>query len=121
LVVADASTAPDLFDEFWALYPKKLKKADARKSWQTKVIKTKTPPDQVLAALRSHIVQWQTEREYPRFVPHPTTWLNGRRWHDEPQQAPLKAVSGGWQPYRNPADDAVWDEPLLPPNPREDQ
>jgi hypothetical protein len=33
---------------------------------------------------------------------------------------PLRAVVGGYQPYRNPTDDSVWDEPLLPPNPREE-
>lgn len=27
----------------------------------------------------------------------------------------LKAVSGGYQPYRNPTDDSVWDEPLISP------
>lgn len=111
MVVADAPTVPDPFDEFWALYPNKVKKQDARKSWQTKVIKTRTDPALVLTALRVHIVQWQSGREYPRFVPHPTTWLNGRRWLDETQPSPLQAVSGdGYQPYRNP-DPSEYDEP----------
>lgn len=114
--LADTSADPALtldvddgFDEFWKLYPNKVKKQDARKSWLGKVVKTKTDPALVLAALRGHIVRWQAGREYPRFVPHPTTWLNGRRWLDELGQSPLKAVVGGYQPYRNP-DPSAYDE-----------
>lgn len=109
------TTAPPLdgFDEFWALYPNKVKKQDARKSWHTKVVKTKTDPALVMAALRAHIVRWQNEREYPRFVPHPTTWINGQRWLDELDERPLRAVSGGYQPYRNPSPDD-YDAPMFP-------
>lgn len=113
LVVADATPVSDGFDDFWVLYPKKVKKQDAKKSWTTKVTKLKTDPALVLTALRGQIVGWQSGREYPRFVPDPTTWLNGRRWLDEPQ-APLAAVSGdGYQPYRNPTDPDAYDGDLI--------
>lgn len=32
----------------------------------------------------------------------------------------LRAVSGGYVPWQNPADQSVYDEPLLPPNPTEE-
>lgn len=98
--LADTSAAPTLpldvddgFDEFWQLFPNKVKKQDAKKSWRVKVVKTKTDPALVLAALRAHIIRWQSERDYPKYVPHPTTWLNGSRWHDD-LGSHLKAVSG---------------------------
>jgi hypothetical protein len=110
---------PPGFEEFWKLYPKKEKKQGAKDSWQSKVAKAKVPADLVMTALRAHIVVWHRNPEYPKFVPHPTTWLNGQRWNDE-LGPHLAAVSGddigrrsSYQAYRNPTDDAVWDEPLI--------
>ncbi len=86
----------DGFDDFWSLYPNKVKKQDAKKLWTTKVTKTKTDPTLVMAALRAHMLGWQAEPQYPRFVPHPTTWLNGQRWHDEIEdRSHLRLASGG--------------------------
>lgn len=101
------------FDEFWKLYPNKVKKQPAIQSWDRYVVKARVPPDLVLDALRRQIVSWQAEPQYPRFVPHPPTWLNNRRWNDEPADRPLRAVSGGHQPWRNPTDPDAYDQPLL--------
>lgn len=79
-------TAPtNRFDEFWTTYPKKVDKAEARKSW-AKAIKT-TPPGRIIAALNEQKrTTWRhTERQ---FIPNPTTWLNRQRWNDELQEAP---------------------------------
>jgi hypothetical protein len=76
-----------LFTRFWAAYPRKIGKGQARKAW-AKVIKT-TDPEAVIAAaghftaLRGH--------EDPQFIPHPTTWLNGERWGDVPDPEPRPA------------------------------
>lgn len=32
---------------------------------------------------------WQ--RDDGRYIPHPTTWLNGRRWEDEPPSSAVTA------------------------------
>lgn len=68
------------FAAFWAAYPRKVGKGHAMKAWT----KAKPPMDAVLAAL-----DWQTKsedwtKEGGRFTPHPSTWLTGRRWEDEP-------------------------------------
>lgn len=106
--------ADDRFGEYWALVPSKIKRQDAERAWTKKVTKDRTVRvDDVLAALRAQIVMWQADPRYPSFVPHPSTWLNGRRWLDELPDRPLQAVSGDNYrrgPYRNP-DPSEYDEP----------
>lgn len=79
------------FAEFWALYPRKDAKAKAASAWTAK--KLDTSADQILSDIRARLSAgvW-TEVQ---FVPHATTYLNGRRWEDEwqtsvhPQHHPL--------------------------------
>lgn len=73
---------PPGFGDFWALYPRRVGKDDALKAWA----KHKPPIAKVRAALLWQIQAWDDESP-PRpieKIPHPTTWLNGRRWNDEP-------------------------------------
>jgi hypothetical protein len=63
--------------EFWKCYPRKIGKGAAMRSW-AKSIKIETP-ENILAALARQA--WPTD---PRFIPHPSTWLNQHRWADEP-------------------------------------
>jgi len=69
------------FEDFWQVYPRKVGKEAARRSWA----KIKNKPlvlEQIKAAL-----SWQTKSEQwakPQFVPHPATYLNQGRWQDEP-------------------------------------
>jgi hypothetical protein len=72
----------DLFDTFWANYPKKKAKDDARKAWD------KRRPDADLLAVmlralerQQHSPDWQ--KESGRYIPYPATWLNQARWTDE--------------------------------------
>lgn len=70
------------FDEFWALYPRRVARQDAWKAWQ------KIKPDDelrgvILAAVRKHSEQEAWHRDEGLYIPHPATWLNGRRWEDE--------------------------------------
>lgn len=74
----------ELFDEFWAAYPKHVAKKPARRAWD-KLHADRDLLDALLTAL-----EWQTrteawQRDGGRYVPNPATWLNGRRWEDEPQ------------------------------------
>ncbi len=70
------------FDRFWDTYPRKIAKEAARKAW------VRLKPDAalvgtILAAVARHRASNDWQREGGRFVPHPATWLNGRRWEDE--------------------------------------
>lgn len=74
------------FDEFWKAYPKKKAKEAARKAW------AKLKPDETLgktiiqAVLESAKAQdWL--KENGKYIPHPATYLNGKRWEDERNDA----------------------------------
>lgn len=69
------------FEQFWAIYPRRVAKGDARRAW------AKVPPDlysRILEAVRQNLAendQWR--RDGGRFIPYPATWLNQERWDDE--------------------------------------
>lgn len=70
------------FDEFWAAYPKKKAKEDARKAWN------KIKPDEVLGkaiiqAVESAKKTADWKKEKGQYIPYPATYLNGKRWEDE--------------------------------------
>lgn len=72
-------TTPSLissFDEFWAIYPRKIGKGQALKAFRAAL--KKTDAETITAAVKSY--PWPSERE---FIPHASTWLNGERWADE--------------------------------------
>ena len=92
----------ELFDEFWAAYPKHIAKKPARRAWD-KLHADRDLLDALLTAL-----EWQTrteawQRDGGRYVPNPATWLNGRRWEDEPQ-----AEAGPDKPPRRREEVEVW-------------
>jgi hypothetical protein len=71
------------FDEFWAAYPKKVGKGDARKSW--KRIKPKTELfEKIMAAVAE---QKNSDNWVRGYIPNPATWLNQERWDDEVKAA----------------------------------
>jgi hypothetical protein len=83
------------FASFWSVFPNKKAKADAFKAW------SKLKPCDALQAsiLKAVDLQRQGEdwrKEGGRFIPHPATWLNGRRWEDatEPPEAAQAAFVG---------------------------
>ena len=68
------------FDAFWAMYPRKVEKAKARQRWGRL---TEAKRRAAMEALPLHVAAWE-QRGDPQFIPHPTTWLNGQRWEDDP-------------------------------------
>jgi hypothetical protein len=68
------------FDQFWALFPRKVAKLAAQKAWEKNGCDTIA--DKILASLRKQVQHWTD----PKFIPHPATWLNAGRWDDEPMQ-----------------------------------
>ena len=92
-----SESAEDGFAAFWLQYPKKVAKPQALKAW--KKIK---PAGQILADLMTSLdrqksgEQWQ--KDGGQFIPHPATWLSGRRWEDEAPPTADKTTA----PARNP-------------------
>ena len=70
------------FDQFWAAYPKKKAKADARKAWeQTKEFRP--PIDKLIAIIKAHSKTKDWMKSDGEFIPYPATFLRGERWEDE--------------------------------------
>ena len=72
----------DMFNQFWAAYPKHIAKQSAVKAFE------KMKPDEKLLeamlkaiAMQKESKQW--EKDGGAFIPYPATWLNQRRWEDE--------------------------------------
>jgi uncharacterized protein YdaU (DUF1376 family) len=68
----------DRFDEFWKHYPRKVSKPNALKAW----IKIK-PDDELTKTIISAISKQNLSAKEEQFIPHPASWLNGKRWEDE--------------------------------------
>ena len=72
----------DGFVLFWNNYPKKVGKGKAEAAWK----KHKPNIDDVLKTL-----DWQKDskewfKENGAFIPHPTSYINAKRWLDEPTE-----------------------------------
>ena len=88
-----AASLDRAFDTFWAVYPRHTAKQDAKRAF------IKVSPDDALLETMLTAIQRQKQTDQwsdPRYIPHPATWINGRRWEDEaaaPKQVPVKQVS----------------------------
>ena len=71
-----------LFDEFWAQYPKKRSKGRAERAW----VKIK-PDEQLFKAILDGLERAKTSVEWQKdggqYIPYPSTWLNAKGWEDE--------------------------------------
>jgi len=83
----DNKITASLFDKFWELYPGRGSKGDAKTKWITicnRPPKEKPTWPQIKKAILSQkkSEQWQD----PKFIPHASTWLNKRKWMDDPKE-----------------------------------
>lgn len=72
----------DGFVSFWTAYPKKVAKPEAMKAW-IKVAPDAELTSQIMAGLARAKQSKDWTKDDGQFIPHPTTWLNQRRWEDE--------------------------------------
>lgn len=70
------------FSVFWNAYPRKVGKAPAEKAW-LKITPNESLLKQIVDALEWQAKQSDWLKDDGKFIPHPSTWLNGRRWEDE--------------------------------------
>lgn len=85
----------DGFALFWQEYPRKAAKAAALKAWQ-KLNPSPELVERILAHVRDHKMSPDWIKDGGQFVPHPATFLNGRRWEDDipPDTGPGIAYHG---------------------------
>ncbi|WP_333744097.1 hypothetical protein [Streptomyces ardesiacus] len=108
----EASTVPPidmkLFGEFWLAYPKSRNKDATITAWRA-ALDNGADPRQIINAALAYAREKQGEDF--RYVKYSVNWLRERRYEDdyapEPASRPrLRAVAGGWQPYKQPDPDA---------------
>jgi hypothetical protein len=68
------------FDELWGMYPRKIAKRVAQKSFERL---TQTEQAQAIEAMPNHINYWKSQDTQLAFIPHLATWLNQYRFEDE--------------------------------------
>lgn len=73
------------FDVWWGMYPRRVGKADALKSWHRL-----TPSERncCIVLIDRHTSMWIMEGRGTSKIPYPATWLNGRCWEDEVNYVP---------------------------------
>lgn len=81
---------PSGFIRFWSLYPRKEGRTPALKVWTKDGLEPRT--EEICLSVEAHkkTEQWQT----PKFIPHPTTFLNQRRYEDSVQPDNGKWIPG---------------------------
>jgi DNA-binding MarR family transcriptional regulator len=96
---------PD-FAAFWLAYPRKISKGHARTAWATAT--KDADPAAIVAAAETFAGQCERFHTEQRFIPHPTTWLRGERWADQPETAARSSPTNGYQAFTNPADEDAY-------------
>jgi hypothetical protein len=69
----------EAFNSFWAVYPRKDAKTQARTAFEKK-IKTAEMAEQVIEAVKQRRGIWSTDL---KFIPLASTWLTNERWNEE--------------------------------------
>jgi hypothetical protein len=70
------------FDRFWNSYPRKTAKAAAEKAWR-KIEADESLLQTIISAIEQQRKSHEWTKDNGQYVPHPATWLNGRRWEDQ--------------------------------------
>jgi hypothetical protein len=74
------------FADFWAVYPNKKGRKDAERHWKAQ--KADAIADQIIEHVRTMLERDDGWRR--GYVPMGSTYVNGRRWEDEPKAAPVQ-------------------------------
>ena len=95
-----------MFETFWKAYPRKVNKQGAEKAFK------KLKPNEdlfkaIMAGLENHKKSKQWTRDDGQYIPHASTWLNGKRWEDELESASNKQHDG-WDGESNPFANSGW-------------
>lgn len=67
------------FEKFWSAYPRKEGKQKARAAFE----KVNVSLDILLESIEQQKRSAQWCKDNGQFIPHPATWLNGKRWEDQ--------------------------------------
>ena len=79
-VTKEKKDSLELFDAFWDAYPRKINKGFSRS-----VFAKIKPSEETLQKMLSAIDKQKRSDQWKevKYIPHPSSWLNGERWEDE--------------------------------------
>lgn len=90
---SEAHDAPDGFEDFWAVYPRKKEKKRAQTAWKSAV--KREPPEGIIAAAKNYAQERNHVKDGEQFTKHASTWLNNDCWEDY-RTNPVKASPVFW-------------------------
>lgn len=76
------SALENRFTEFWEMYPKHRDKQKALRAF-TKIKPNDALQKRIIAAVKDQSESAEWQKEGGKYIPMPSTWLNGARWEDE--------------------------------------
>lgn len=100
------------FESFWKAYPRKTNKGKARTAFDKafKLLRETNSIDETMLILLNGVDAYAKNAD-PEFWCHPTTWLNGGRWEDDPgaigKQKP-KSTHSDYGTYNPETGDEPW-------------
>lgn len=82
------------FNIFWDAYPRKVAKPRCRKIFE-RVCYGKVAINVLVDAINRYKKTSQWQNEGGTYIPHPSTWLNGRQWEDDIDALPKPIKANG--------------------------
>lgn len=79
----DRSPYSEAFEKWWSIYPRKISKGRAWKTWKQDKLDKRV--DELIEKLQQQVAIQYSKTE-ARFIPHPSTYLNDKRYDDEVEQ-----------------------------------
>ena len=80
----DTPAEPELFEQFWKVYPRKVARLAAVRAWN-KALRNEADPLTIIGAAGFYALE--RKMQDPTYTKHPATWLNAACWQDEPDPA----------------------------------
>lgn len=74
-------TYPELFEQFWNTYPRRVEKSNALAKWNAQINK-KEDPQQIITSAYNYMVYVSAEGTETKYMKHPKTFLNGDTWKE---------------------------------------
>ena len=93
--ITAASALPAGFDLFWTAYPRKVAKPAARKAF-AKLKPSSAVVTAMVQAVADQGLAARHSKGDDKFIPHPATWLNDRRWEDESPAVDAAPICPDW-------------------------
>lgn len=74
-------TYPELFEEFWNTYPRRVEKSNAVIKWNAQINKG-VDPQQIITSAYNYMIYVSAEGTETKYMKHPKTFLNGDTWKE---------------------------------------